>query len=186
MRLNRQNLSDNMVSSQDINEDLAGNCGVFCVEGKRGERMAQDYYRARLALNPADPSEQKCIEYLSGFGEQRMSALKDLLLLGLDVKTGVKPLLNEEIREQIISMENQINDLKKSLDSQNRAVEEQRKEIEKRDCRLLQLKQVIKEMNSEQEDSFTYDKVVANVIHRESNEDGSKPTTIVKYETKKR
>ena len=83
-------------------------------------------------------------------------------------------------------MENQINDLKKSLDSQNRAVEEQRKEIEKRDCRLLQLKQVIKEMNSEQEDSFTYDKVVANVIHRESNEDGSKPTTIVKYETKKR
>ncbi len=153
--------------------------------------MAQEYYRARIALNPADPDEQKIIGYISGFGDQRINALKELLMLGLEVKEGTV-LYSDEDRVRIQALEDEIKHLQTELKEQQKALEEERVGGLEKDRQILELKKRNKELDQDEPKRFTFDKLTTRVIPREKGDekkarpgrkgDKSKSPMIVKYE----
>ena len=79
----------------------------FFVERKVRDLSQEDYFRVRLALNRKEKAELECIEYINGFGEQKTSVIKELLLLGIEVKKGTIGYSDKE-KTQLASLQNKV------------------------------------------------------------------------------
>ena len=156
----------------------------------------EDYFRVRLALNRKEKAELECIEYINGFGEQKTSVIKDLLLLGIEVKKGTLGYSDKE-KTQLASLQNKVKNLQAQLDTALKKGTTAEAALVDKEKKILELKQIIKELNAGRNEIPTYEQISAVHVVQQETEPGkrklfSKKTErkaapeIVKYEAQER
>ena len=128
--------------------------------------MRKEYYRIRVPLDPELENEEACIEYIESFGEKKYEVVRELLVLGLEVKKGNSSFErgdiegSEEVSERIASLEEQL--------------KKKEKECEEKGVQIVQLQANVREYEKKEEQNPVYDEIVPRVIPTEGDEETEK------------